>query len=61
MAVMWILLWLHVEAGMKTEAFQLGSFGSYDECVEVAKQAQIMEVDRTIIVKCIEIRVGKLK
>jgi len=61
MAIMWVLLWLHVEAGMKTEAFQLGSFGSHQECIDAAQRAKIMEVDRTIVVKCVEIRVGSLK
>jgi len=61
MGIMWVLLWLHVEAGMKVESFQLGSFGSHQECIKSAKRAQVMEVDRTIMVKCVEIKVGTLK
>jgi hypothetical protein len=61
MATVWILLWLHVEAGMKPEAFQLGAFSSAERCATMAEQARIMEVNRSVLVQCIKVNIGSLK
>mgnify|MGYP001315903184 CR=1 FL=1 len=57
MTLMWVLLWLHIEAGMEVETFQIASFDNHQTCLKVAKQAEVMEIDRTVQVRCVAVEI----
>jgi len=59
MTVMWVLLWLHIEAGVKVETFQISSFDNKQKCMKVAEQAKVMEIDRTIQVRCVQVELER--